>query len=128
MHVHAYTSQKIEIVMVVMARRCAVTDRILIRHADDWLALSREQYQEAAKHGHALMTSDPPEMSQNDAQPVWLRVAEVARLCSVGETFLYEQIRLERITSRRFGSGVRIHRDFVEHQTGDLMINGDNDD
>ena len=114
--------------MVVMAGRCAVTDRILIRHADDWLALSREQYQSAAKSGNALMASETPETPQNYVQPVWLTVAEVARLCNVGETHLRDQISLKRIRSRNFGRAVRIHSDFLEHQTGDLMINGNNEE
>lgn len=65
-------------------------------------------------------------MRRQDEKPLWLSVPNVAKLCSISETYLYDGIRLGHIPSRKFGRGVRIHRDYVEHQTGELMSN-DND-
>ena len=105
-----------------------MTDRILIPLMDGrWLALSPNDFQQALNQGGKLIPQEQANR-QDDEKPQWLPVREVARLCNISETFLYDEIRLKRIRSRRLGRAVRIHRDFVEHQTGDLMGTGGNDE
>ena len=100
-----------------------MADKVILPLMDGrWLALSPESFQNGLQEGSELM---PQEQAKQrvDEKPIWLPVREVARLCNVGETHLRDQISLKRIRSRNFGRAVRIHRDFVEHQTGDLMSN-----
>ena len=91
-----------------------------------WLALSPGSFQTALTRGQQIMPQEQPK--QLDGRPVRLTVPEVSRLCNVSETHLRDEIALGHIQIRRFGRGVRIHRDFVEHQTADLMGNGDSDE
>jgi excisionase family DNA binding protein len=105
-----------------------MTSKVLIPFGDQWLALTLEQYQEAIQRGTQLIPSLATTSVQNaDDTPVWLSVPQVARLCNVSETHLYDEIRLGHIHARHFGRSVRIHRDFVEHQTGHLDRNDDAD-
>ena len=102
-----------------------MTDRVILPLADGrWLALDPESFQQALLQGNKLMPLEQANR-QDDEKPQWLPVREVARLCNISETFLYDEIKLKRIRSRLLGRAVRIHRDFVEHQTGDLMSNDD---
>ena len=97
-----------------------MTDRVVLPLMDGrWLALAPETFQDALTQGSRLMSQDQPK--QTDDRPVWLTVKEVSRLCNVSETHLRDEIALGHIRIRHFGRGVRIHRDFVEHQTGDLV-------
>ena len=89
-----------------------------------WLALSPDVFQQALKQGSALMPQEQAKR-RHDEKPIWLSVQDVARLCNISETFLYDEIKLKHIRARHFGRGVRIHRDYVEYQTGDLMGNDD---
>lgn len=91
-----------------------------------WLAVSPKSFQDALMRGSQLIPVDKPK--QDDDKPVWLTIKDVARLCSVSETHLRDEIALKHIRTRRFGRGVRIHRDFVEHQTGNLVSNCDGDE
>ena len=105
-----------------------MSDRILVPIADGKvLALTMDAYQEALNLGNSLLRAEQPKQ-QDDEKPLWLSVREVARLCNISETFLYDEIRLKHIHARPFGRAKRIHRDFVEHQTGDLMGNDGNDE
>ena len=104
-----------------------MTDEVLVLYGDKWLAFSPDDFQRALKKGGKLMPQEQANR-QDDEKPQWLPVREVARLCNISETFLYDEIRLKRIRSRKHGRAVRIHRDFVEHQTGDLMRNDDDDE
>ena len=102
-----------------------MTDKVILPLMDGrWLALSLGDFQQALKQGSVLVQQEQPKQ-QDDQKPIWLSVPDVARLCNISETFLYNEIKLKHIRARRFGRGVRIHRDFVEHQTGDLMSNVD---
>lgn len=104
-----------------------MTDKVILPLMDGrWLALSPETFQQGLQQGSELVPQEQANR-QDDEKPLWLPVREVARLCNISETFLYDEIRLKRIRSRLLGRAVRIHRDFVEHQTGDLMSNDDND-
>ena len=108
-----------------------MTDRILIQLLDGkWLALSPETFQQALLQGNELipMGGSTEQRTQDDDRPIWFSVPDVARLCNISETFLRNEISLKRIRARYFGRAVRIHRDFVEHQTGDLMSNGNNEE
>lgn len=105
-----------------------MTDQILIPFTDGkWLALSIDNFQQALKQGSELIQQEQPKQ-QHDQRPLWLSVPDVARLCNISETFLYDEIKLKHIHTRRFGRAVRIHRDYIEHQTGDLMGTGGNDE
>ncbi len=105
-----------------------MTDKVILPLADGrWIALSPDEFQQALKQGNRLMPQEQANR-QDDEKPLWLPVREVARLCNISETFLYDEIRLKRIRSRKHGRAVRIHRDFVEHQTDDLMSNGNNEE
>ena len=105
-----------------------MTDKVILPLMDGrWLALSPETFQQGLQQGSELAQQEQPKQ-QDDQKPIWLSVPDVARLCNLSETFLYDEIRLGHIHSRRFGRAVRIHRDFVEHQTGDLMGNDGNDE
>jgi len=105
-----------------------MTDRIILPLTDGrWIALSPDDFQQALEQGKRLMPQERANR-QDDEKPQWLPVREVARLCNISETFLYDEIRLKRIRSRQFGRAVRIHRDFVEHQTGDLIGNDGKDE
>ena len=104
-----------------------MTDKIILPLADGrWLALSPNDFQQALNQGGKLIPQEQANR-QDDEKPQWLPVREVARLCNISETFLYDEIRLKHIRARPFGRAKRIHRDFVEHQTGDLIRNADND-
>ena len=105
-----------------------MTDRVLIQQGNHWLALNLEDYQKAVDLGATLRPSTMPVERSNDDEPVWWRICDVATVCSISETFLRDEISLKRIRTRRFGRSVRIHRDYIEHQTGDLMSNDDNDE
>lgn len=114
--------------MVVMAGGCTVTDRILIRHGDQWLALSTDAYREALQRGNQLMPSLHITSAETECdKSVWFKVAQVAERCNVSETHLRDEIALGNIKTRHFGRAVRIHRSFVERQTGDLMSNDGSD-
>ena len=105
-----------------------MTDRILVHVANGKvLALTIDAYQEALRLGDSLLPTEQPKQ-QDDEKPLWLSVPDVARLCNISETFLYDEVRLSHIRARKFGRGVRIHRDYVEHQTGDLMGTEGNDE
>jgi len=91
------------------------------------LALSLDSFRQALKQGAELIQQRQSKQ-QDDQKAIWLSVPDVARLCNISETFLYNEIRLKRIRSRKHGRAVRIHRDFVEHQTDDLMSNGNNEE
>jgi excisionase family DNA binding protein len=98
-----------------------MSDKVIIQHGDQWLALTLESYQEALQRGSQLAPCmDSTSVQNADDTPVWLSVPQVARLCNISETHLYDEIRLGHVRARRFGRAVRIHRDFVEHQTGHL--------
>jgi hypothetical protein len=72
-----------------------MTSKVLIPFGDQWLALTLEQYQEAIQRGTQLIPSLATTSVQNaDDTPVWLSVPQVARLCNVSETHLYDEIRL----------------------------------
>ena len=94
------------------------------------LALSLESFKKGLQEGSELMSmgGTTEKLTPNDQKPIWLSVREVARLCNISETFLYDEIRLKHIRARPFGRAKRIHRDYVEHQTGDLMSNGNNEE
>jgi len=105
-----------------------MSDRILIPFMDGkCLALSLDSFRQALKQGTELIQQGQSKQ-QDDQRAIWLSVPDVARLCNISETFLYDEVRLRRIRSRKFGRGVRIHRDYVEHQTGDLISTSDNDE
>ena len=97
-----------------------MNDRVFLPLMDGrWLALSPDVFQEALKQGSVLIPKEQAER-QDDETPIWLSVQDVARLCNISETFLYDEIKLKHIRARYFGRGVRIHRDFLEHQTSHL--------
>ncbi len=105
-----------------------MTDKVVLPLMDGrWLALSLGDFQQALKQGSVLIQQEQPKQ-QDDQKAIWLSVPDVARLCNISETFLYDEVRLSHIRARKFGRGVRIHRDYVEHQTADLMSNDDNDE
>jgi excisionase family DNA binding protein len=92
-----------------------MTDRYFIPFGTEVLILTETEF-ETARARNAELAPLP-----QDDQPVWLRVPEVARLCSVSPTYLYDAIRVGDIKTRNFGKGVRIHRSFVEHQINNLV-------
>ena len=105
-----------------------MSDRILIPFMDGkCLALSLDSFRQALKQGAELIQQGQSKQ-QDDQKAIWLSVPDVARLCNISETFLYDEVRLSHIRARKFGRGVRIHRDYVEHQTGDLMGTEGNDE
>ena len=105
-----------------------MSNRILIPFMDGkCLALSLDSFRQALKQGAELIQQGQSKQ-QDDQKAIWLSVPDVARLCSISETFLYDEVRLSHIRARKFGRGVRIHRDYVEHQTGDLMRDEGNDE
>ena len=105
-----------------------MSDRILIPFMDGkCLALSLDSFRQALKQGAELIQQRQSKQ-QDDQKAIWLSVPDVARLCNISETFLYDEVRLSHIRARKFGRGVRIHRDYVEHQTGDLMGTEGNDE
>ncbi len=105
-----------------------MSDRILIPFMDGkCLALSLDSFRQALKQGAELVQQGQSKQ-QDDQKAIWLSVPDVARLCNISETFLYDEVRLSHIRARKFGRGVRIHRDYVEYQTGDLMGTEGNDE
>ena len=88
-----------------------VTDRILIQHGNNWLALSPESYQEALTLGGKLM----PDEQQNtpDTLPQWLSAKEMARLTGMSETYWQEEARCRRCPARRFGRSLRFPASYL---------------
>ena len=106
-----------------------MADKVILPLMDGrWLALTPETFQKGLLEGSELMPmgGTTENLTPGDDRPIWFSIQEVARLCNISETFLRGEISLRHIHARHFGRMLRIHRDYVEHQTGDLMSNDDN--
>ena len=104
-----------------------MTDHVFIPFNGRVLALDAQTFQDAVELADKIMPSKDTKARTDDDKPLWLTVSQVSRLCNVSETHLRDEIALGNIKTRRFGRGVRIHRDFVEHQTGHLDCNAESD-
>ena len=105
-----------------------MSSTVLLRHGDQWLALSPEALRDALELANNIMPNVRTTTATEDDSPLWLNVPQVSRLCNVSETHLRDEIALGNIKTRRFGRSVRIHRDFLEHQTSHLDRIDDGDE
>lgn len=86
---------------------------VLVPFGKEFLAMSREQFQEALQRGADLMPGQDTKTAQNDDQSLWLTVQQLAEETGVSKGFWYEEVRCGRIPSHKFGTSVRVPRSFL---------------